>query len=317
MSHKILITGGTGYLGRRLALAYKSRGSVILTGRNHDQNRAASDFTGCPVVPLDVTHVEAVRDVIAEVRPTLVIHAAASKYVDIAERQPNECIDANVVGSQNVARVAIDRGVGTVIGISTDKAAPPISNTYGLTKALMERLFCALNGKSVTRFGCVRFGNMPWSTGSFLPAWRRMHSGSGEIGSTGPEMTRLFTPVDEAVELVQTLTDHIADLQGKILCGAMKSAQILDFLNVWIAHKGGNWKRLGARPGERQHEHLIGETELPYTEEAVFGGKSHYVITPNRLAPRPLGSVVSSATSPRFSPDELLNIINTPPPDIS
>ena len=58
-----------------------------------------------------------------------------------------ECVDVNVVGSQNVARVAVDRGVQTVIGISTDKAAPPVLNTYGLSKAMMERVFCSMNGK--------------------------------------------------------------------------------------------------------------------------------------------------------------------------
>ena len=45
----------------------------------------------------------------------------------------------------NVARVAIENNTEIVVGVSTDKAAPPIGNLYGLTKSMMERLFCSLN----------------------------------------------------------------------------------------------------------------------------------------------------------------------------
>ena len=208
MAKTILVTGGTGFLGRRLGLSLREKYKVFLSGRNHDQGRLAQDFSGCPVLPLDVSNIESVRDVISEVRPEIVIHAAASKYVDTAERSPMECLDVNIIGSQHLARVAIEKEVQTVVGISTDKAAPPVVNTYGLTKALMERMFCAMNGKSNTQFACVRFGNMPWSTGSFPPVWKRMHESTGVIGTTGPEMTRLFTLVEDAVMLVTTTIER-------------------------------------------------------------------------------------------------------------
>ncbi|MGH9763855.1 MAG: polysaccharide biosynthesis protein, partial [Blastocatellia bacterium] len=192
MKKNMLITGGTGFLGRRLGRFFKEHYDVVLAGRNHDQNRLAQTFSGCRVVPLDVASIESVRDVFSETRPAVVVHAAASKYVDVAEAHPMECIDVNVLGSQNVMRVAIDKGVETVIGVSTDKAAPPVANTYGLTKALMERMLCGMDGKTATEFACVRFGNLPWSTGSVFPVWKRMQETSGIIGTTGPEMFRFF-----------------------------------------------------------------------------------------------------------------------------
>src|SRR4051794_24695978 len=94
---------------------------VILSGRNNKQNQAAERFTGTPVIPLDVARIEAVRDALTDCRPDIVIHAAATKFVDLAERQPLECTDVNVVGSENVARACMEFGVSTVIGISTDK----------------------------------------------------------------------------------------------------------------------------------------------------------------------------------------------------
>src|SRR5262249_12830766 len=178
--------------GKRLGLALRDRSRVVLAGRNNKQNMLAQRFSGCEVLPLDVANIESVRDVVTEVKPQLVIHAAATKFVDLAERQPMECVDVNVTGSQNVARVAVEKNVETVDGISTDKASPPIRNTYGLSKALMERLFCSMNGKTETRFACVRYGNVAWSTGSVLPIWKKMHEETGVIGTTGPEMRRFF-----------------------------------------------------------------------------------------------------------------------------
>jgi len=71
-----------------------------------------------------------------------------------------ETIDVNVVGSKNVARVAIEKNVKLVIGISTDKSSPPVRNIYGMTKSLMERMYCLMKGKSDTHFVCVRYGNV-------------------------------------------------------------------------------------------------------------------------------------------------------------
>jgi len=59
---RVLITGGTGFLGRHLALAMKDSHDVVLSGRNNKQNMLASERTGCPVIPMDVTRIEAVRE---------------------------------------------------------------------------------------------------------------------------------------------------------------------------------------------------------------------------------------------------------------
>src|SRR5215210_6682643 len=100
MKETILITGGTGFLGKRLALQLKDNYRVILTGRNNKQNLAANKFTGCEVAPIDVSNIESVRDVFTEFKPMIVIHAAATKFVDLAEKFPMECVDVNVTGSQ-------------------------------------------------------------------------------------------------------------------------------------------------------------------------------------------------------------------------
>lgn len=189
-------------------MALKDKREVILGGRNNKMNMYANKFTGCTVVPMDVTNIESVRDVVVSTKPDMIIHAAATKFVDLAEKQPIECVDVNVVGSQNVARVAVDNGVKVVIGISTDKASPPVRNTYGLSKAIMERMFCAMNGKTPTKFLAVRYGNVAWSTDSVLPIWEKMYEETGVMGTTGPEMRRFFFTVNEAVQLVLTAIEN-------------------------------------------------------------------------------------------------------------
>ncbi|MCA1601101.1 MAG: polysaccharide biosynthesis protein, partial [Acidobacteria bacterium] len=287
---------------------------VVLTGRNNKHNMDAQQFTGCPTLPMDVTNIESIRDVFTEVRPHVVVHAAATKYVDLSELQPMECLDINVLGSQNVARVCVEKGVSTVIGMSTDKTAPPVANTYGLTKALMERLFCAMNAKTeTTRFACVRHGNIAWSTGSVFPIWKRMHDSTGVIGSTGPDMTRYFSKVDEAVALVDTAIEKIEQVQGAVLLRKMKAAVIRDFLEVWIKHKGGRWEQIEGRPGERPHEYLIGEPELPHTREVEFGSVPHFIIKFNEPVARALPAPFCSSDAPRLTEAEMLDIINHPP----
>jgi FlaA1/EpsC-like NDP-sugar epimerase len=313
MQPTLLITGGTGFLGKRLAQTLKDRYRVVLTGRNHKQNFAAQNFTGCEVLPMDVASIESVRDTFTETRPDVVVHAAATKFVDLAERQPMECVDVNVVGSQNVARVAMEKGVELVVGISTDKAAPPVRNTYGLSKAIMERVFCSMNGKTDTKFLCARYGNVAWSTGSVLPIWSKMHRDTGVIGTTGPDMTRFFFTVDEAVALIVTAIAQSDQLQGKVLSRRMKAALIRDLLELWVREKGGRWEQIEGRPGERNLEYLIGDLELPHTIEADYDGITHYIISFNEKSSRPPAVGLNSDNTERLTENEMRALLNHPP----
>lgn len=301
-------------MGKRLGKRFREMGhTVVLAGRNNKLNFFAERFSGCRALAMDVSRIESVRDTVMEVKPDVVIHAAATKFVDLAERYPNETIDINVLGSQNVARVAMEHRVQLVIGISTDKAAPPVRNTYGLTKALMERLFCSLEGKSETHFICVRYGNVAWSTGSVMCIWKKMLEETGVIETTGPEMTRFFFTVDNAVDLVVTAYEQRQELYGKVLSRYMKAAQLEDILKVWTKEVGKTYRRVSGRPGERNEEFLIGESELPYTEKRTYNEIVHYVISFNQKAARALQQVLSSANTESLSEAEISQIVNNPP----
>ena len=306
---KILITGGTGYLGRNLALFYKKKYKVFLGARNNKQNFLVKNLTNCEVVPLDVSNLSSVNDCLNYVKPDIVIHAAATKFVDLSEKFPFECIDTNIVGSTNIARACINKKVPTVIGVSTDKASPPIKNIYGLSKSCMERLFSSSEPYGKTKFVCVRYGNVTWSTGSVLPIWKQMLKKDGLILTTGPNMRRFFFSVDQAVGLVDQALRLKDKLNGKILSVEMKSAKMIDILRTWIKKFGGNYKVINTRKGDRLDEYLIGKDELKYTQELKIKNKKYYIIDFNKLSKKPLKKIVSSENAKRLSQSEIEKII--------
>ena len=306
---KILITGGTGYLGRNLANFYKKKYKVFLGARNNKQNFLVKNLTNCEVVPLDVSNIESVNDCLNFTKPDIVIHAAATKFVDLSEKFPFECIDINILGSTNLVRACINKKVPTVIGVSTDKASPPIKNIYGLSKSCMERLFSSIKSYSKTKFICVRYGNVTWSTGSVLPIWKQMYNKNRTILTTGPYMRRFFFSVDEAVNLIDQALKLKNKLNGKILSAEMKSAKMIEILKVWIKKFGGKYKIIESRKGDRLDEYLIGEDELRYAREVKIRSKKYYIIDFNEISKKPLRKIVSSQNAKRLSQSEIEKII--------
>ena len=309
MKKKILITGGTGFLGLNLAKKFSKKYAVILSGRNNKLNYIAKNKTQCEVIPLDVSNINSIRDAINYAKPDIIIHAAATKFVDLSEKFPFETIDSNVLGSSNIARVSIDKKIKTVIGISTDKASPPVKNIYGLSKSIMERLFLSSSNQSNTQFSCVRYGNVAWSTGSVLPIWKRMFDKNKTLLTTGPYMRRFFFLVSDAVTLVDTALKNIKFLNGKILSREMKSAQMIDIIKSWINIYGGKYSIIGSRSGDRQDEYLIGEEELKYTIEKKINNIKHYVIDFSKTDKNSIKKIVSSSTAEKLSNLDISKIL--------
>jgi UDP-N-acetylglucosamine 4,6-dehydratase len=200
-----------------------------------------------------------------------------------------------------------------VIGISTDKAAPPVGNIYGHSKAVMERLFSSLNGRGKTRFVCVRFGNIAWSTGSVFPIWERMANVDKKIGTTGPHMRRFFFTVYDAADLVITATLNIERFQGGILSLKMKSAQVEDILKVWSKNFNVPYEKIGERPGDKLDEVLIGKIELPHVQPVEIEGRSYYFINFYQKYENDLADEVSSANAEKLTDEELLHLITNKP----
>lgn len=313
----ILITGGSGFLGRNIAKFYNNnKYQIILASRNNALNRIAEEYSNCSFVPLDVSNLTTVDEVFKELKPSIVIHAAATKYVDLSIKFPNECVDVNILGSQNIARASIKHNVKTVIGISTDKATPPAKTIYGLSKSLMEHLFINLNKTSTTNFFCLRFGNIAWSSGSVLPIWHRMLKNKGIITSTGPEMKRYFFTVQEASSFVIRSLNHINMFKGKIVCCEMKQSKVLNLLEVFCKINNCKWKKGKKRFGDYEHEVLISKHEIDKTSIIKLRGRTYYLIDNFAKNLKFIKNEISTKNSNKLDKNDIFNIISNKPDDI-
>lgn len=313
-AERILITGGSGFLGQALGRRFREAGhEVLLASRNQSSLIEAGAKTNCKIKFCDVASHASVEDAFCDFKPSIVIHAAASKHVEAAEVEPLECIDINVLGSQKIARAAIRHEAKIVIAVSTDKAAAPAMTTYGISKALMERCFATLDKTNNTRFGVVRLGNLAWSSGSVFPLWHAMQQRGKVILSSGPDMRRFFMHVDEAVDLVFAQINSIEVTSGKVLVPKLKAAQISDILDVWIGHWGGSWEKDGLRRGDYPDQWLIGAEELVHTRSTRLNNKDVFLIDFSSEFPVMQSESVSTLNAERFTPEEIKELISRIP----
>lgn len=260
---KILITGATGFLGKNLAFFLKSKKNykIILSGRSIERCRLAGQELKLKYYPCEISNLNSVIDCISKIRPDIIIHSAATKYVDIAEKLPFECIDTNIVGTLNLIRVSKKFNVKSFIAISTDKAAPPFNNIYSLSKSVMEKSIMLDSIDSKMKVVCLRFGNLPWSTGSIFPIWLSMTEKDNMVKSTGPEMTRFFYTVDDACQLINHTINNLKSFNSKIIIPKMKSAKIKDLLSAWCKIYNTKWKKVKSRQGDKNYESIISSFE--------------------------------------------------------
>ncbi|MEM9706034.1 MAG: polysaccharide biosynthesis protein [Pseudomonadota bacterium] len=222
----------------------------------------------------DVCRREHLDRAFAEVRPEIVLHAAAFKHVPIVEQ--NRCAGAltNVLGAKNVFDAAMAFKAETVVFISTDKAVNPTS-FMGATKRIAELYAQALDvAQNDTRFVTVRFGNVLGSTGSVAPLFERQIAKRGPVTVTHPEISRYFMTTREAVQLVlqaaslDSAQNSIVTHDGRIFVLDMgEPVRILDLAKRMIEAYGLRVgediqiKFTGLRPGEKLFEEIFLDTD--------------------------------------------------------
>jgi UDP-N-acetylglucosamine 4,6-dehydratase len=274
----VLVTGGTGSFGQQfvsVALQHADPKRLIVLSRDEmKQSEMARRFANDSRLRFflgDVRDRDRLRRAFQGV--DVVIHAAALKQVPAAEYNPFEFIKTNVIGAENVVDAALDSGVAKVVALSTDKAANPI-NLYGASKLCADKLFVAANsysGGNVTRFSCVRYGNVVGSRGSVIPLFLERRA-SGVLPITHPDMTRFWITLEQGVTLVfATLT---AMRGGEIFVPKIPSMKLVDLARA-IA-PDCRLEVVGIRPGEKLHEVMVPGDESRNTYEY----DTHYVIAP-------------------------------------
>ena len=277
---RILITGGTGSLGKKLTrtlLDHCLSAQIVILSRDEfkqfemsntigEQDRSrVSFFLG------DVRDSERLKRAFRGV--DYVIHTAALKQVPAAEYNPSEFVKTNILGAQNIIGAAIDCGVKRVVALSTDKAANPI-NFYGATKLCSDKLFIAGNsysGAHGTRFSVVRYGNVVGSRGSVIPFFLAKRK-EGVLPITDPRMTRFWITLDQGASLVLNALREMKG--GELYVPKIPSMRMLDLAAV-IAPEC-KLQTVGIRPGEKLHEIMVPLDDGRQTLEFP----QHFIIQP-------------------------------------
>jgi len=280
----VLITGGTGSLGRNLVRnimtgKYGNPKQLIVFSRDEDKQYAMElEWKNLKVSTDDVFYyadevlsfrIGDVRDYESVVRAVkeaeIIIHAAALKQVPVGEYFPWESIKTNILGAQNIIRAILENenSVNTVLAVSTDKACKPV-NTYGMCKAIQERLIIEANRiYPKTRFICVRYGNVAASRGSIIPLFQEQIRSGGPVTITREDMTRFILTLDTANNVIM---EAIRSAEaGDIYVPDLPAVNIQDLAEVMVGERNIDIKTIGVRPGEKIHEVLISEEELPRT----------------------------------------------------
>ncbi|MGF7184775.1 FlaA1/EpsC-like NDP-sugar epimerase [Desulfitispora alkaliphila] len=213
----------------------------------------------------DVKDKTKVDYIFAENKPDVVFHAAAHKHVPLMERNPEEAVKNNVLGTKNLAEAADKYSSKTFVFISTDKAVNP-TNVMGATKRIAEMIIQSMDKKSNTRYVAVRFGNVLGSRGSVIPIFKRQIARGGPVTVTHPEMVRFFMTIPEAVQLV-IQAGSMAD-GGEIFVLDMGEPVKISQLAKDLIHLSGfepnrdiEIKYTGIRPGEKLYEELLTSEE--------------------------------------------------------
>lgn len=287
----VLVTGAAGSIGSELVRQvqqYDPQVTILLEMAESPLHDLTLDlqarFPKARFIPViaDVRNRERIEQIFREMRPDIVYHAAAYKHVPLMESHPNEAIQANVLGTKNMADMALKYNVQRFVMISTDKAVNP-TNIMGASKRIAEiyvqSLFKHLQKENphCTKFITTRFGNVLGSNGSVIPYFQKQIAAGGPVTVTHPDIIRYFMTIPEACCLVMEAST--LGQGGEIFIFDMgQPVKILDLARNMIRLAGYTPGKdidiifTGLRPGEKLYEELLNqkETTLPTENEKIM-----------------------------------------------
>jgi len=277
----VLVTGAGGSIGSELSRQVAQLPISMLILLDHDENsifelrnQLASSAPQLRVSSVigDIRDRVQLERLFSRCRPAVVLHAAAYKHVPVMEENCCEAALNNVIGTQALAEVAKSFRAERFLMISTDKAVRP-SSVMGATKRVAELAIQSLGANdSMTRYACVRFGNVLGSRGSVVPMFLRQIESGGPVTVTDEQMTRYFMTIPDAVRLVLEASTlgargdifmldmgdpvKIADLARRLI----KAAGLRPEIDIAIT-------LVGKRAGEKLQEQLWSEDAIVRTTE--------------------------------------------------
>ena len=286
---KVLVTGAAGSIGNEIVrqVMLFNPAKIILVDQAetplHHLQLELEEVNDIPIRSflVDIRDKRSLEKVFLNYKPDVVYHAAAYKHVPLMESNPMQAIYTNVLGTMNLADLALKYAVQRFVMISTDKAVNP-SNVMGASKRIAEKYIQSLhhidvkNKQVSTKFMTTRFGNVLGSNGSIVPLFSKQIKEGGPLTITHPDIIRYFMTIPEACQLV--LEASAIGNGGEIFIFDMgEPVKIIDLAHKMIRLAGFipeqdiKIKVIGLRPGEKLYEELLNDTSktLPTHNEKI------------------------------------------------
>jgi FlaA1/EpsC-like NDP-sugar epimerase len=284
---RALVTGGTGSIGSEIVrqLLKNDISEVVVFSRDEIKQfmmRSTIEDERFTEYMGDVRDLESVRGVFELFDFDIIFHAAAMKHLVVCENEPIETVKTNILGSNNIIRMAKVQNVPQLVAISTDKAAAPTC-VMGATKFIAEQITINTAKETGNKYSCVRFGNVANSRGSVIPLMVKRIKEGKEIWISEPKVTRFIMRISDAVKLV--LDASKISKGGEKFILKMKAFELKDLAEVMVkkiypiispTKSASKAKILGLSRGEKLDEELLNTIE----SENIFENKYMYLIPP-------------------------------------
>jgi len=280
---RVLITGACGTVGAELvSQLLGNKGYKIEELVGIDNNESALFFIDQQYLSDSraIFFVADIRDKDELINKTkdidIIFHSAALKHVVLCEKSPDQAVQTNIIGLQNVISAAEINNVEVVIFTSSDKAVNP-TNVMGTSKLMGERLMTAANSNKRGNgpiFASTRFGNVLGSSGSVIPIFHNQIAKGGPVTLTDKDMTRFVMSVEQSVQLV--LDSAQLAKGGEVFVTKMPVIRIEDLAVAMIELLASRYyknidditiEQIGTKPGEKLYEELMSDEELRRTLE--------------------------------------------------
>ncbi|EAH8207543.1 UDP-N-acetylglucosamine 4,6-dehydratase (configuration-retaining) [Campylobacter upsaliensis] len=281
----VLVSGAGGTIGSELCKQCIKFGAKHLIMLDHSEynlyqiNENLSKYKEkiTPIL-LSILDQKALDELLKEMKPDLILHAAAYKHVPLCEQNPHSAVINNILGTQILVDCAKKNGVKKFVMISTDKAVRP-TNIMGCSKRVCELYTLGLSSEEF-EVACVRFGNVLGSSGSVIPKFKAQIAANEPLSLTHPDIVRYFMLVDEAVQLVLQ-AGAIAKGGELFVLDMGEPVKIMDLAKKMLLLSNRTdleIKITGLRKGEKLFEELlIDENDAKTQYESIFVAKNEKV----------------------------------------
>jgi UDP-N-acetylglucosamine 4,6-dehydratase/5-epimerase len=254
---KIFITGGAGYLGRKMIERYYEKNDITIFSRDEAKHYyLKKQFPNVKCVIGDIRNLDLLKR--ASSGHDIGIFAASLKQIEAVDQNIEESIEVIIKGAVNSRRCAEENEFESACFISSDKSRSA-TTLYGSMKFVAGESFIVNAESSPVRLSTAIYGNVLNSTGSIIPLMWEAIRRDFPLTLYSTEMTRFMITTDEAIDLIE----FGLNLTGYNVIPNIRSFRVLDLFEIFKKQFGLKYIIGSPRISEKIHEMMFSSEEAP------------------------------------------------------